>query len=204
MHNWLMEKGKCLKMEIDNKGIDNLQSKDLEMMYFFSEIIKNIMCVEKDGKIVEAMEKSENEDNMRAIEMYEDYPESKYYDNYRYSNGRYAPKGRGRRMYMPMMEIDDYNEVRGSAGRNNRMGYDMNNNMDKSPDMHISGMESARRGYEEHKKMNKEDKEGNAKQLERLMSEVENYLMNMKGTMSAEEKNVLINKIDHMNRSLAM
>lgn len=42
------------------------------------------------------MKESENEDNMRAIEMYEDYPERRYYDNYRYkTSGRFAPKGRG-------------------------------------------------------------------------------------------------------------
>lgn len=110
-----MEKGKCLKMEMENKGIDNLTMEDLQEAYYFSKIIKNLMCVEKDGKIVEAMEKAENDDNMDMIEMYEDYPEKKYYRGQpRNSKGQYMSRnGRmGRGYYTEpdyMMDMDKYN-----------------------------------------------------------------------------------------------
>ena len=44
------------------------------------------------------MKKSEdNDDIMRMLEQYEDYPDRRFYDHYRYANGRFAPKGRGTR-----------------------------------------------------------------------------------------------------------
>ena len=64
----------------------------------WTEIAKNIVCFDKDYNIVEAMKKSENnEDIMRMLEQYEDYPDRRFYDHYRYANGRFAPKGRGTR-----------------------------------------------------------------------------------------------------------
>ena len=88
----------CVKAKVDGIGIDNFEGQNLDDLKDFTEIAKNIACFDKDYRIVEAMEKSEdNEDIMRMLEQYEDYPDRRYYDHYRYANGRFAPKGRGTR-----------------------------------------------------------------------------------------------------------
>ena len=98
MHKWAKQIMECVKAKVDGIGIDNFEGQNLDDLKDFTEIAKNIACFDKDYRIVEAMEKSEdNEDIMRMLEQYEDYPDRRYYDAYRYANGRFAPKGRGTR-----------------------------------------------------------------------------------------------------------
>jgi len=169
MHKWLMEKGKCLKTEMENHGIDNLTKDDLEEAYYYSKILKNLMCIEKDGKIVEAMEQAENEDNMDMIEEFEDYPEKRYYRGQpRNSKGQFmSTRGRnGGRYYTEpsfyKMDMDLYKmspeEMRrkenmltgvhyyteGGNGSNTSNGS-MNNNGMNSNNMNSS----ARRNYDD-------------------------------------------------------
>lgn len=44
-----------------------------------TEIAKNIVCFDKDYNIVEAMKKSEDEEIMRMVEEFGDYPGRRYY-----------------------------------------------------------------------------------------------------------------------------
>lgn len=119
MHKFAQEIAECLKAKVKAVGIDNIEGQNLEELKAWSEIISNIVCYDKDFKIVEAME--EEKDNEKTMQMYrkyseDDYPENemKYYDHYRYQNGRFAPKGSGtyRRYYdgnsMYRMNNDDY------------------------------------------------------------------------------------------------
>lgn len=119
MHKFAEEIAECLKTKVKAVGIDNIEGKDLEELKTWSEIISKMVCYDKDFKIVEAME--EEKDNEKTMNMYrkyseDDYPENdmKYYDHYRYQNGRFAPKGSGtyRRYYdgnsMYRMNNDDY------------------------------------------------------------------------------------------------
>ena len=106
MHRFAKQIMECVKTKVEGMGIDNVEGQNLEELKVWSEIAKNIVCYDKDYNIVEAMEESENEDNMRAIEMYDDYPDRRYYDNYRYkTSGRFAPKGKG--SYMPRRGYDE-------------------------------------------------------------------------------------------------
>ena len=112
MHKFAKQIMECVKAKVEGIGIDNIENQNLEELKMWTEIAKNIVCYDKDYKIVEAMEESENNDNMRAIEMYEDYPERRYYDNYRYkTSGRFAPKGKG--SYMPRRGYEEppYNHM---------------------------------------------------------------------------------------------
>ena len=97
MHKWAKQIMECVKAKVDGIGIDNFEGQNLDDLKDFTEIAKNIACFDKDYRIVEAMEKSEdNEDIMRMLEQYEDYPDRRFYDNYRYMRtGKYAPKGKG-------------------------------------------------------------------------------------------------------------
>ena len=97
MHKWAKQIMECVKAKVDGIGIENFEGQNLDDLKDFTEIAKNIACFDKDYRIVEAMEKSEdNEDIMRMLEQYEDYPDRRFYDNYRYMRtGKYAPKGKG-------------------------------------------------------------------------------------------------------------
>ena len=97
----------AIKSEID-KGLDKINTHEL---YEASDILKDaseikLNCVKSMYymQIMEAMEKEEKEekeeDKYMLQRMKEDYGEEegqRYYNEYRYANGRYAPKGRGRR-----------------------------------------------------------------------------------------------------------
>lgn len=200
MHKWLMEKAKCLKSEMECKGIDNLTKEDFEEAYFYSKILKNLMCIEKDGRIVDAMEESENEDNMRMIEMYEDYPERRGYDEYRYMRtGKYAPKGKGtyigRRGYSEppyyiMPEI--YRDMDRASGKMYfpEYGAEAHNQMD-------GHSWKSRRGYMETKEMHKENtpenKELKMRELEKYAKELTEDVVEMIYDMPTDGKQMLKN-----------
>ena len=78
MHKFAKQIMECVKTKVEAMGIDNIEGQHLEELEKWTEIAKNIVCYDKDYNIVEAMKEVENDDNMRAIEMYEDYPERRF------------------------------------------------------------------------------------------------------------------------------
>lgn len=210
MHKWAKQIMECVKAKVDGIGIDNFEGQNLDDLKDFTEIAKNIACFDKDYRIVEAMEKSEdNEDIMRMLEQYEDYPDRRYYDAYRYANGRFAPKGRGTRrgyeeppyyhMYperehMRDMDRDDrgkmyYNEPAGNVSGSNNMSRSYSE----------SNYDRAKRNYTETKELHKgntqEDKEHKMKSLDGYMKELSTDITHLLGDMTAEEKNLLRTKL---------
>ena len=96
MHEFAKKIMECVKAKAESIGIENFEGQNLDDLKDWTEIVKNIVKFDKDYKIVEAMKKAEeNEDVMEMLERYADYPERRYYDHYRYADGRFAPKGRG-------------------------------------------------------------------------------------------------------------
>lgn len=200
----------CVKAKVDGIGIDNFEGQNLDDLKDFTEIAKNIACFDKDYRIVEAMEKSEdNEDIMRMLEQYEDYPDRRYYDAYRYANGRFAPKGRGTRrgyeeppyyhMYperehMRDMDRDDRGKMYYSEPAGNVSG---SNNMSRN--YSESNYDRAKRNYTETKELHKgntqEDKEHKMKSLDGYMKELSTDITHLLGDMTAEEKNLLRTKL---------
>lgn len=94
------------------------------------DMVKDLACAEKDALIAKEMRKAgeedeaeekyirkilkeENKDEYKRMreEYGEDEGERRFYDNYRYADGRFAPKGRG--SYRPR-----------SSGRRGRRGYE--------------------------------------------------------------------------------
>lgn len=211
MHKWAKQIMECVKTKVEAIGLDSFEGQNLDDLKDFTEIAKNIACFDKDYRIVEAMEKSEdNEDIMRMLEQYEDYPDRRYYDAYRYANGRFAPKGKGtyRRGYeeppyyhmypererMRDMDRDDrgkmyYSEPTGNASGSN----DMSRNYSES------NYDRAKRNYTETKELHKgntqEDKEHKMKSLDGYMKELTTDITHFLGDMTAEEKNLLRTKL---------
>ena len=61
MHKFAKQIAECLKSKVEGKGIDNLNLSEVEELKAWSEIIKNIVCYDKDYRIIEAMDKEEKE-----------------------------------------------------------------------------------------------------------------------------------------------
>lgn len=62
MHKFAKQMADCLKSKVEGMGIDNIKGADLEEFKIWSEIIKNIVCYDKDYKVIEAMDKAKEED----------------------------------------------------------------------------------------------------------------------------------------------
>lgn len=62
MHKFAKQIAECLKSKVEGKGIDNLNLSEVEELKAWSEIIKNIVCYDKDYRIIEAMDKEEKEE----------------------------------------------------------------------------------------------------------------------------------------------
>lgn len=207
MHEFAKKIMECVKTNAESIGIDNFSGQNLDDLKDWTEIAKNIVCYDKDYKIVEAMKKSEdNEEIMRMLEQYEDYPERRFYDHYRYADGRFAPKGRGtyRRGYeeppywhmTPEMYRDMDRDTR------SRMYYtetNMNDGGTSSSRMSESNYDRAKRNYTETKEMHREntpqDKEAKMRELEKYMKELSADITDLMSGMSQEEMNMAKSKL---------
>lgn len=96
MHKLAEKIADCLKAKVEGMGIDNINGQDLLELGMWTDIVKDMMCYDKDKRIVEAMEESEEADEaMKYIEMYEDYPERRGYRGQpRDNRGRYMSRRR--------------------------------------------------------------------------------------------------------------
>ena len=207
MHKFAKQIMECVKTKVEAMGIDNIEGQHLEELEKWTEIAKNIVCYDKDYNIVEAMKEAENEDNMRAIEKYEDYPERRFYDHYRYSDGRFAPKGHGtyQRGYSepyyhmtPEMyrDMDKYTRDRmyftetGIDGRGTGM---------HDTKISESNYDRAKRNYTETKEMHRantpQDKEAKMRELEKYMKELSADITDLMSGMSQEEINMAKSKL---------
>ena len=204
MHKWAKEILECVKKNAEVAGYDKFSGQTLDDLKDWTEIAKNIACFDKDYRIVEAMEKAEDSGKiMDMLEMYEDYPDRRYYDHYRYSNGRFAPKGSGtyRRGYeeppyyhvMPR-EYHDYSDME------NMRDMDRNRGRMYYADQHSeSRYDRAKRMYTESKELHKgntpADKDQKMKDLESYFKEISDDITGMIVDASPEEKAMLRTKL---------
>ena len=187
MHKLAEKIADCMKAKVEAKGIDNIEGQDLVELGMWTDIIKDLVCYDKDKKIIEAMDEAEDsEEAMKYIEMYEDYPRKGYRGQPRDSKGRYMSRRGYESRMMPEMDYEEMERMRDldretknkmyytdSSSRNNTGG--MNNSSSQSNGMEgRSGM--ARRGYIESKETNK-DNSPESKQAK--MKELENYMKSM-------------------------
>ncbi len=111
MHKLAKQIAECLKSKVESIGIENFDGQNLDDLKDWTEIIKNIVCYDKDYRIVEAMDKAEKEeeenekyfikmlkeeygmeDEEEARRYYRGQPRSK-------TSGRFMSRGDGRRSY---------------------------------------------------------------------------------------------------------
>lgn len=133
MHKVAKKIAECLKAKVEGMGIDNIEGAHLEEFKEWTEIMKNIACYDKDMRIIEAMDKEENE---YGEDWDEDGPideDKRYYRGQsRDSRGRYTSGSRrgrgGRRGYEePMyMHIPEWHEMRDMDYGMGRMYYTEN------------------------------------------------------------------------------
>lgn len=217
----LTEYGKCM-IEAGTKGEAEINLCDAGQIV---DMIKDIADAEYKAGISKAMEKSEEED--KAEEKYmlkmlkDEYglgeeESRRYYDAWRYKNGRFAPKGRGtRRGY----EEPPYYHMTPQQYREHEPEYyrDMDRHMGKmyytepitmgETRNTMSGMRDSREGrsgqsrrsYMETKEMHRsntpEDKQQKMKSLEAYTKELAEDVTEMISDMSAEERALLKNKM---------
>ena len=213
MHKFAKQIMECVKTKVEAMGIDNIEGQHLEELEKWTEIAKNIVCYDKDYNIVEAMKEAENDDNMLAIEMYEDYPERRYYDNYRYkTSGRFAPKGKG--SYMPQRGYEEppYYHMNPDMYREHTPEYyrDMDRMDGKmyytEPITTESRYDKAKRGYEEskmtHKENTPEHKQAKMKDLEMYLKELSEDVTQLLADATPEERSMVKNKMQVLTQKL--
>jgi hypothetical protein len=207
MHKLAEQIADCLKTKIEAMGIDNICGQDLVELGMWTDIVKDMICYDKDKRIVEAMDKSEDQEEMRYIEMYEDYPRRYYRGQPRDSRGRYMRRGYEMTPEMyHMYPAEHYRDMDKEYGRmyytegGSNMGSDsvssnssrMYSEMGRDRREGRSGM--SRRSYMESKETHK-DKGEKMKDLETYMKDLSEDVTEMIHDATPEEKAMLKNKM---------
>lgn len=203
----LTEKALC---ELD-KGVENVNTEEMGEAV---DMIKDLCEAEYKAVIVKSMKKADEEEEeynkelLRALK--DEYGEEggrRYYDEYRYANGRFAPRGRGiRRGYteppyyhMPV-NYNDMEYMRDMDKGMGRMYYTEPVVSDNNSSHTIeSGYDRAKRNYTETKEMHKnntpEDKEHKMKALDGYIKELGGDITQLIGDMTAEERSLMRTKL---------
>ena len=164
--------------ELD-KGIENV---NVEEMSEAVDMIKDLCEAEYRAVIVKSMKKADEEEEeydkelLRSLKTeYGEENGRRFYDHYRYANGRFAPKGKGtyRRGYEEPPYMHMYPEVERMRDMDRDYGK-----MYYTEPMNESGYDRAKRNYTETKEMHKN-----------------NTPEDKVTDMSAEEKNLLRTKL---------
>lgn len=191
------------------KGIENVDTSEMGEVV---DMIKDLAEAEYHSIISKAMKKADEEEKEYDKELLRtlkaEYGEEggrRYYDAYRYANGRFAPKGKGtyRRGYEEPPYYHMYPEY-DERERMRDMDRDDRGKMYYSEPAMSSGMKEsnydrAKRNYTETKELHKgntqEDKEHKMKSLDGYMKELSTDITHLLGDMTAEEKNLLRTKL---------
>lgn len=187
----------CAQLE---KGIDNVDTCEFGKVV---DMIKDLADAEYHFLIAKAMEEDEEEDPY----------ERKYYDHYRYGDGRFAPKGRGtyRRGYEEpywhmtpeMYRMMDMWGERDMDRDKGRMYYTEPMPVSDGKEGQ-SGM--SRRTYMESKELHKsnsqEDKQAKMMSLEMYMKDLAKDITGMIAGATPEEKSLLKTKMQTLMQSI--
>lgn len=185
--------------ELD-KGIENV---NVEEMSEAADMIKDLCEAEYYAVIAKSMKKADEEEEeydkelLRSLKAeYGEEGGRRYYDHYRYANGRFAPKGRG--TYRRGYEEPPYYHMYPEAEHMRDIDRDYGKMYYTEP-MSESGYDRAKRNYTETKEMHKantpEDKEHKMKALDGYIKELGGDITQLIGDMTAEEKNLLRSKM---------
>lgn len=182
------------------KGIENVDTSEMGQVV---DMIKDLAEAEYHSIISKAMKKADEEEEeydkelLRSLKAeYGEESGRKYYDQYRYANGRFAPKGKG--TYRRGYEEPPYYHMYPEAEHMRDIDRDYGKMYYTEP-MSESNYDRAKRNYTETKEMHKantpEDKEHKMKSLDSYTKELASDITGMVADMSAEEKNLLRTKL---------
>ena len=189
--------------ELD-KGIENV---NVEEMSEAVDMIKDLCEAEYRAVIVKSMKKADEEeeeyDKERLRSLKTEYGEEngrRFYDHYRYANGRFAPKGKG--TYRRGYEEPPYMHMYPEAEHMRDMDRDYGKMYYTEP-MNESGYDRAKRNYTETKEMHSgttpEDKEQRMKALDKYIKTVTNEIIKIvSDNATTEEKSLIKNNMNNL------
>ena len=193
MHDMIEKLTECTKSQFD-KGLESVDTCEMGKVI---DMIKDLAEAMYYRTLAKTMDESEDEEILKMFDRYG--RDKRFYDHYRYEDGRFAPKGRGtyRRNYdepiwhmTPEMYRDMDREPYG------RMYYTEPTHMHDSREGK-SGM--SRRTYmdtrDAHKANTQQDKEAKMHDLEAYMRELSDDLTELIADMIPEEKNFAKSKL---------
>lgn len=210
MHKLAEKIADCMKAKVEAKGIDNIEGQELVELGMWTDIIKDLVCYDKDKKIIEAMDEAEeSEEAMKYIEMYEDYPERKGYRGQpRDSKGRYMSRRRmGYEEHMRMMpemnrehDAEYYRDMDRTDGR---MYYSGSGSQGGSQgrDSREGRSGQMRRSYIESKE-NGKDKGEKMKSLEEYMKSIAEDITEAIEGASPEERSMTKQKLQMLTQKI--
>lgn len=199
--------------ELD-KGIENVDTKEMGEV---ADMIKDLNEAEYRAVIVKSMKEADEErkeyDKELLRVLKDEYGEEggrRYYDHYRYADGRFAPKGHGtyRRGYeeppyyhMPV-NYNDMEYMRDMDKSRGKMYY----SEPIAPHVSESNYDRAKRHYTETKEMHKgastEDKEHKMKALDMYIRELSGDISELLNDMTPDERNLLRTKMSNLASKL--
>ena len=189
----------CTKSQFD-KGIDHVDTCEVGKAI---DMIKDLAEAEYYAVLAITMQESDPDEVMEMFERYGDGGR-RYYDHYRYDDGRFAPKGRG--TYRRGYEEPPYYHMTPEMYHRD-MDRDMGRMYYTETSSTSAGMRDAREGrsgmsrrtYMENKELHKsntpQDKEAKVRDLNTYMTELANDMTEIINDATPEEKTVLRNKL---------
>lgn len=192
------------------KGIENVDTSEMGQVV---DMIKDLAEAEYRSIISKAMKKADEEEEeydkelLRSLKAeYGEESGRRYYDQYRYANGRFAPKGHGTRRgyeeppyyHMPV-NYNDMEYMRDMDKSRGKMYY----SEPIAPHVSESNYDRAKRHYTETKEMHSgittEDKEQRMKALDKYIKTVTNEIIKIvSDNATAEEKNLIKSNINNL------
>lgn len=201
MHCMIEKLAECAEKQFDN-GIESVDTAEMGQV---TDMLKDLAEAMYYRTLTKAMDDSDPEEIMEMFERYGD-DGRRYYDHYRYADGRFAPKGRGtyRRGYdeppyyhmTPEMyrNMENYRDMDRRDGRMYYTEPSMNSGVHTE-----SRYDMAKRNYTESKELHRgntpEDKEQKMKELEKYLREIGSDIAELISDASTEEKNLLKNRM---------
>ena len=201
MHCMIEKLAECAEKQFDN-GIESVDTAEMGQV---TDMLKDLSEAMYYRTLTKAMDDSDPEEIMEMFERYGDGGR-RYYDHYRYADGRFAPKGRGtyRRGYdeppyyhmTPEMyrSMENYRDMDRRDGRMYYTEPSMNSGVHTE-----SRYDMAKRNYTESKELHRgntpEDKEQKMKELEKYLREIGSDIAELISDASTEEKNLLKNRM---------
>lgn len=192
------------------KGVENVDTSEMGQVV---DMIKDLAEAEYRSIISKAMKKADEEEEeydkelLRSLKAeYGEESGRRYYDQYRYANGRFAPKGHGTRRgyeeppyyHMPV-NYNDMEYMRDMDKSRGKMYY----SEPIAPHVSESNYDRAKRHYTETKEMHSgittEDKEQRMKALDKYIKTVTNEIIKIvSDNATAEEKNLIKSNINNL------